>query len=92
VLALSGSVLVRLGGIPNPSAVQPPGTAGLYTILNWAAWIVTLLCVLGVLLVAGKMAVAHRRGEGSEAVASLGWVLGGCVLAASSAQIVNVLL
>jgi len=86
------AVAAGVAAVPNPAATQPPGTAGLTTLLNWGAWVVTLLCVAGVLLVAAKMAVSHRRGEGSEAVASLGWVMGGCVLAASSAQLVNALL
>lgn len=75
-----------------PAPVQPPGTAGLITVLGWGAWIVTLVCIAGIFAVAAKMAFSHRRGEGSEAVGQLGWVMGACVLIAAAGPIVNVLL
>ena len=80
-----------LADITTPAAVQPPGTAGLMTVMGWVAWGVTFLCIIGVFLVAGKMAFSHRRGEGSEAVGQLGWVMGACVLVAAAGPIVNVL-
>ena len=82
---------VLAADIPNPTGVQPPGTQGLTTVLNWTFWGVTFLCVVGVLMVAGAMAVAHRRGEGGEHLAKLGWVMGACVLGAAGAQLVNTL-
>lgn len=78
--------------IPAPTGIQPPGTEGLTTVLSWVAWGVTFLCVVGVFLVAGKMAFSHRRGEGSEAVGQLGWVMGACILGASATSLVNVLI
>ena len=78
--------------IPAPAGIQPPGTQGLTTILSWIAWAVTFLCVVGVFFVAGSMAFAHRRGEGSEAVGKLGWVMGACILGASATSLVNVLI
>ncbi len=79
-------------GINAPVSVQPPGTAGLLTVVGWVAWIVTLACIFGIFAVAGKMAFSHRRGEGSEAVGQLGWVMGACVLIAAAGPIVNVLI
>ena len=78
--------------IPAPGPVRPPGTEGLTTLLGWGMWLVTFLGIVGVLISAGSMMVAHRRGEGGEQASRLGWVLGGCVVAAASAQMVNVLL
>ncbi len=78
--------------IPKPTGIQPPGTEGLTTILGWIAWGVTFLCVVGVFFVAGSMAFAHRRGEGSESVGKLGWVMGACILGASATSLVNVLI
>ncbi len=89
---LTHLVHVVAAEIPAPSAVQPPGTEGLTTVLSWVAWGVTFLCVVGVFLVAGKMGVSHRRGEGSEAVGQLGWVMGACILGASATSLVNVLI
>lgn len=88
----SASDRVLAADIPAPTGVQPPGTEGLTTVLGWIAWGVTFLCVVGVFLVAGKMAFAHRRGEGSEAVGQLGWVMGACILGASATSLVNVLI
>lgn len=69
---------------------QPPGTEGLITMLQWGIWIVSFVGVIGVLIVGGAMALAHRRGEGSEAAGRLGYVMGGCVLAAAAGPLVNV--
>ena len=91
-LLASGSRRLRAADIPAPTGIQPPGTEGLTTILGWIAWGVTFLCVVGVFFVAGSMAFAHRRGEGSEAVGKLGWVLGACILGASATSLVNVLI
>jgi len=81
-----------LAQIKTPTSVQPPGTEGLLTALGWVAWVVTLACIGGVFLVAGKMAVSHRRGEGTEAVGQLGWVLGAVVLIGAAGPVVNALI
>ncbi len=91
-LLASGRSRLSAADIPAPTGIQPPGTEGLTTILGWIAWGVTFLCVVGVFFVAGSMAFAHRRGEGSEAVGQLGWVMGACILGASATSLVNVLI
>ena len=91
-LLASGYRRLLADDIPAPTGIQPPGTEGLTTILGWIAWGVTFLCVVGVFFVAGSMAFAHRRGEGSEAVGKLGWVMGACILGASATSLVNVLI
>lgn len=78
--------------VPGPTPTRPPGTEGLTTLLNWGMWLVTFAGIVGVLISAGSMMLAHRRGEGGEQAAKLGWVLGGCCVAAASASVVNVLL
>ena len=88
---LSAAKDTLLAGIKTPPAVQPPGTEAVMTVLGWVSWLVTFLCIIGIFLVAGKMASSHRRGEGSEAVGQLGWVMGACVLVAAAGPIVNVL-
>ena len=80
------------GTAPQPGNTQPPGTAGLLTMLSWASWIVSFLCVVGVLLVAGTMAVRQHRGEGGEALGRLGWVLGACVLGSGAGAIAGALI
>ena len=78
--------------VSQPTPIRPPGTEGLTTLLNWGMWLVTFAGIIGVLITAGSMMLAHRRGEGSEQAAKLGWVMGGCCVAAASASVVNVLL
>lgn len=93
----AGSYLTAKGGtavlaaVPKPNGTQPPGTQKLTTVLDWTFWGVTFLCVIGVLMVAGAMAVSHRRGEGGEHLAKLGWVMGACVLGGAGSALVNAL-
>jgi hypothetical protein len=81
-----------LADVPDPTPTRPPGTEGLTTLLNWGMWLVTFAGIVGVLISAASMMLAHRRGEGGEQAAKLGWVLGGCCIAAAGASMVNVLL
>lgn len=85
-------LLTAAADIGAPTAAQPPGTDGLTTLLGWLLWIVSFAGVIGVLVVAAMMMFAHRRGEGSETASKLGIVLGGCILAAAAAPLVNVIL
>lgn len=81
---------VVMAEVPNPGQGEaPPGSGGFLTVLNWTAWVVFGLAVLGVLITAGAMAINHRRGQGGEHLAALGWVCGGCVVAASASGIVG---
>ena len=78
--------------VPNPGqGTQPPGSDGIVKILGWAAWIAVAVCVVGVLIAGAKMAIEHRRGGGGESVASLGWVLGGCIVIGSASALVGAL-
>ena len=78
---------------PQPGSQQPPGTEGLSTMLNWGGWGVSFVCVAGILVVAAMMALKHRRGEGGgEAMGSLGWVLGACVLGSAAGPIASALI
>lgn len=81
-----------LAAVPNPGQGQaPPGSGGVTKILSWAAWIAVAVCVVGVLVAGSKMALEHRRGGGGESVASLGWVLGGCIVIGSASALVGAL-
>ena len=78
---------------PTPGQQQPPGTQGLTTMLGWGGWGVSFVCVAGILVVAAMMALKHRRGEGGgEAMGSLGWVLGACVLGSAAGPVANALI
>jgi hypothetical protein len=97
VFHAAGAVVphVRLvGGVFNPgTGVAPPGTAvtTIETAIRYLAWGVTILCLVGLLLVAGRMAIHHRQGIGGEHMAGLAWVLAACVLVGACSAIVGAL-
>lgn len=80
-------------GIINPGqGVAPPGVSGpVTTVVAWVAWTVFALCVVGILTVGGKLAIAHQQGRGGEHGAGLAYVLGGAVLAASASALIGAL-
>jgi hypothetical protein len=82
-----------LAAVPNPGqGTAPPGSQGLLTILGWAAWCVFGVIVAGLLIVAGRMALAHRRGEGAEVSGGIVLVLAAAVIAGSASAIVGAVL
>jgi len=86
---------LTMAALPNPGqGIAPPGSGKITTLLSWLAWIVTALCVGGILFAGGKMAIAHTRGHGGggEHAASLGWVLAGCIVAGSATALAGALL
>lgn len=80
-----------LATVPDSTPSQPPGFEGISTILGWAGWIVLALCVLGVIITAGTMAVANRRGEGGEHAGRLGFVLVSVILVGAAGGLVGAL-
>ncbi|WP_249011183.1 hypothetical protein [Conexibacter sp. DBS9H8] len=83
----SGSSIINPG-----QGVVPPGAAQLTTLVGYVAWAVFALCVVGVLMAAAQMAVAHHRGAGAgEHASRLGWVLAACVVAGSASALVGAL-
>ena len=78
--------------IPNPSPQQPPGTQAFTTILGWVKWVGFALAVLSIVIVSIRMFFSQRRGEGSEHVGALGWILGGLILIGGGAAIVSFLM
>lgn len=73
---------------PDQSKVPSELKDKVKVLLGFVAWVVTGLCVAGVMIVGGKMAISHRRGEGGEHAAGLAWVGGACVLVGSASAIV----
>lgn len=75
--------------IPNPTPTVPEQAGGLLTILDWASGIGLVLGVLGVIIVGIKLVISLQRGEGGQTLATLGWVLMGCIIITGSAGIVR---
>lgn len=77
--------------VPDVNPEAPPGMEGLTTVIGWVGWGVLILCVIGVLITAGMMAVANRRGEGGEHAGRLGFVLVATVLVGAAGGLVGAL-
>ena len=78
------------GTVPNPSPDAPPEIkAKIDLLLGFLRYGVIAACVAGVFLVAGKAALAHRRGELSDVMGHLGAVAAACVLVASGSALVG---
>jgi hypothetical protein len=86
-----GRVAVRvLADVPNPGQGKaPPGAEKLLTLLQWAAYVGYAVCVLGVIMSAGAMALQHRHGTVGENGSRLGWVLAAALLIGSAAALVD---
>ena len=86
--ALTDALLMN---IPNPAPDQPPGTGAIATVISWAKWIGYTLAGLGVIFIAVRMTIQHRRGEGGEHLGSLGWVVGAVILIGGGIGLISTL-
>ena len=82
------ALLPLLDVTPTP----PPGADSLLRVVTYVAFIDAILCALGLMIVAGVMAVKNRRGEGMEAASSLGWVVAAMIISGSAGAIVGTFL
>lgn len=91
---VAGNDLLQLaaGNPPDVNPTQPPGMGGVSKVLNWVAWGVTVLCVAGLLIVGGKLAMAHRQGEGYEAGGGVAKVLAAALLVGAASGLVGALM
>src|SRR5882757_9610593 len=91
-LPARAAYLLSNGSVPNPSPDAPPAIKEkvdlLLALLRYG---VVAACVAGVFMVAGKAALAHRRGELHDVMGQLGAVLIACVLVASGSALVGYL-
>lgn len=72
-----------------PAAAASVGESG-HTLLGWLKGLAVALAVVGVLIIAGKMAAGHLRGDGrqaAEGLSELPWVLLALVLMSSATAI-----
>ncbi|MFC0039579.1 hypothetical protein [Actinomadura rayongensis] len=77
---------------PNTDDVPSEVVAMYNKLLGFVTWTVTGLCVAGIMIVAGRMAVAHRRGEGGEHATGLAWVGGACLLVGTATPIITAIM
>lgn len=86
-VALAGLVSLQ---VPDPKPQAPPEVQNkINTMLGFGLTLVIAACVAGVLIVAGRMVIAHRRGELGDSAGGLAAVAAGCVLAGSASAVVR---
>ena len=71
---------------PNPgSGEAPPGVGDkILKILRWVAYLASAACVGGILVTAGRMAIAHRRTAASPVLLFGGYMVSGVSRRSSS--------
>ncbi|MFV0459909.1 MAG: hypothetical protein ACK5MT_14185 [Actinomycetales bacterium] len=91
VVALATALAPTLASasLPAPQPTRPDWAGGFQTLINWGAWFALGVCVIGVIVTGGVMAIASRRGEGGEHATRLAWVLMGCIVIGSASGIVS---
>jgi len=85
--------LVTLAQVPDFGGGEaPPGSENLLKIGRWVLWGVTALCVIGLLVVGGRMAVEHSHGEMSTHGKRFGAALIGCIVVGAASAIAAALI
>jgi hypothetical protein len=80
------------GHIPNPGQGEEPPFAGKFmTVLKWGVYFALGCGVAGFVLIGGRMAIQHRKGEGGNHMGSMIIVGFGCIVITSAYAIVNAL-
>lgn len=80
-----------LFALPDPDAIQPPGTEGFTALMGWAKWVALAVCILGLFAAGALMAIQSRRGEGGEHVGKIGMALVGVIVISAAAALVGFL-
>ena len=82
---------ISAAAVPNPTPDAPEEFKNAVNqVIALVRWSVIAACAVGVLIVAVKAVLAHRRGH-EDAFAGLAAVAGGCILVASGASLVGFL-
>ena len=78
------------GIIPNPTPVAPPGAAPVLVVLNWVSWGCLVVALLGFLISAGGLALAHHNGRASESFKGLAYAIGASILVGAAGGIMQI--
>jgi hypothetical protein len=70
---------LRHGRAAPPKVGEP-----LYLLLDYISWLVWAGCMAGFIIVGGKMAIKHKRGEAGAHATGMAWVLIACAVTGSS--------
>lgn len=72
LLLMTQDVIINAGTLPDSDPLAPPGIGEAWNrMVGVGKWIALGICVLGLLVVGGKMAFDARRGETTEEISSI---------------------
>jgi hypothetical protein len=72
LLLMTQDVIINAGTLPDSDPIAPPGIGEAWNrMVGVGKWIALGICVLGLLVVGGKMAFDARRGETTEEISSV---------------------
>ena len=74
--------------IPNPPAMQPPGTGGVSNILSYVKWTAVVALVIILIVTTIVYVVQSRRGDGSQGVSGIVIVLFGVAVVSGATYII----
>ncbi len=95
---MMGSLLARANAVltadvPHFNSTPPPGADKLILLGSWALYAVSALCVIGLLVVGGRLAISHHHGiQGGQHGEKLGAVMAGIILVGASSGIAGALI
>jgi hypothetical protein len=90
-LLISGiSTGLMNGVIPNPTPVAPPGSGPVLVVLNWVSYGCLVIALLGFLISAGSLALAHHNGRASESFKGLAYAIGASILVGAAGGIMQI--
>lgn len=75
--------------VPGPATAPPELQSKISVVLGFLLYGVMAAAVVGVLVTAGGMVLAHKRGSWDDHGGKLGAILIGCLLAASASALVK---
>lgn len=90
--AIDAMAQLPAGTIPDPAPVQPPGTAGITTLISWVKWIGFAIVGVAIILGGVMVAVGLRRGEGQDAATKIVWPFAGAIVIGGGISMVSALI
>lgn len=86
---IAGAVLGFNLFTSTPQAI--PGLTGVQTVISYVSWVAAALCLIGLIITGGMLAVSYQRGN-SEHAGRLGGVATGCLIVGGASTIIGALI
>jgi hypothetical protein len=89
MLATLTTTAALLPALINPTPVAPPGSEPILTIVNWVSWGAIVVAVIGFIVAAGGLALAHHTGREMDNFKGLAFALIAAILVGAAGTIVQ---